>query len=103
MPAILISGANRGLGLGLAKGYAKRDGNTVILAVRTPSSCPDIETGKGSKVIVVKLDAGVAEDAKKAVEEVRKQGVDKLDVVCLRAASYPLHSMDIRRAEFNDV
>jgi hypothetical protein len=36
--------------------YAKRDGYTVIATARDPKSMPKVETGSGSKVIVVTMD-----------------------------------------------
>ncbi|WVR05951.1 hypothetical protein IAU60_002978 [Kwoniella sp. DSM 27419] len=86
MPAVLISGANRGLGLGLAKAYALQQDTTVIAAVRKTDSMPDVELAKGSRLVRVKLDSGDIEDPKKAIEEIKRQGVDKLDIVIANAA-----------------
>ena len=36
--------------------YAKREGYTVIATARDPKSMPKVETGSGSKVIVVTMD-----------------------------------------------
>lgn len=69
------------IGLGLVKAYAARPNHTVVSAVRNPSSQPDVPCGEGSKVVVVKCDAGVAEDAVKAIEEAKSKGIDKLDIV----------------------
>ncbi|RSH92077.1 hypothetical protein EHS25_008489 [Saitozyma podzolica] len=84
---VLISGANRGIGLGLAQAYAALPNHTVVVALRNPSSMPTVKTGEGSKVVVVKLDAGVASDAKTAIDELKsKHGVTKLDIVIANAA-----------------
>ncbi|WWD17809.1 hypothetical protein CI109_102251 [Kwoniella shandongensis] len=84
---VLITGANRGIGLGLAKEYAKRPNTTVIAGLRKPDSMPDI-TGKaeGSKLVVVKLDSAEIGDGKKAMEELKNQGITKLDIVIANAA-----------------
>lgn len=43
---------------------------------------PTVKTAEGSKVVVAKLDAGVASDAKTAIDELKsKHGVTKLDIV----------------------
>lgn len=72
---------NTSIGLGLAQAYAARPNYTVIVAVRTPSSCPKIEAVQGSEVLVVKCDAGSPEDPKKVDQsrycgEYRLTGVD---------------------------
>jgi hypothetical protein len=36
--------------------YAKREGYTVIATARDPKSMPKVETGSGSKLIVVTMD-----------------------------------------------
>ncbi|WVF70546.1 hypothetical protein IAT40_005337 [Kwoniella sp. CBS 6097] len=83
---VFISGANRGIGLGLAQAYASKEGYTVIVALRKPDSMPTVNISSGSKLVIVKLDAGDINDPKKAIEEIKKQGVDKLDIVIANAA-----------------
>jgi norsolorinic acid ketoreductase len=78
---ILITGANRGLGLGLLEKYAKKDNHVVIAAVRDPQiesarRLADIATGEGTKIVVVKIDSTVHEDAFSAVEEIQKREFD---------------------------
>ena len=80
---VLITGANRGVGLELTKAYLEK-GWKVIAAVRDTKKMPDLQ-GKG-EVVVVKLDSGEKEDAKKAVEELKSKGVESLDVVIANAA-----------------
>lgn len=75
MTTVLISGGNRGyvmlsrtaergltlfcsLGLGMVERYAKRENYTVIATARDPKSMPKVQTGSGSKVIVVTMDQG---------------------------------------------
>ncbi|WVQ81966.1 hypothetical protein IAT38_004093 [Cryptococcus sp. DSM 104549] len=77
---VLITGANRGIGLGLAKVYLQ-NGWTVVAAVRDPSKL-ELE----GKVIPVKIDASSVTDAKEAVEELKtKHNITHLDVVIANA------------------
>nr|XP_019048691.1 hypothetical protein I302_02464 [Kwoniella bestiolae CBS 10118]OCF27621.1 hypothetical protein I302_02464 [Kwoniella bestiolae CBS 10118] len=79
-PTILVTGANRGVGLGLAKTYHSR-GYKVILAVRDLTKAPKLEGA-----IVVKIDSASTTDAKAAVEELKtKYGIEKLDIVIANA------------------
>jgi len=82
----MITGANRGLGLGLVKAYALRPSHTVIAAVRTPSKMPEVECGEGSKVIVVQLDSGDTEGPANVMAELKEKGVTKIDVAIANAA-----------------
>ena len=94
---VLISGANRGLGKGLAEIYLAKPNHTVIAFNRDPASSSskalsEIRTASGSKVIVVKCDASIETDPLDAVKEIQKQGVDHLDIVIANAAiadAYP--------------
>ncbi|CAD6583859.1 MAG: hypothetical protein TREMPRED_003670 [Tremellales sp. Tagirdzhanova-0007] len=84
---ILISGANRGIGLGLAEAYALRPDYTVILAVRSPGSVPSIRTADSSRLVIIKVDASSADHAREGIEELKtKYGVNKLDLVIANAA-----------------
>ncbi|WRT64231.1 uncharacterized protein IL334_001160 [Kwoniella shivajii] len=86
MPTVLITGTNRGLGLGLAKAYAQQADTTVILGLRNVDTMPEIKAGQGIKVIKVKIDSGDIGSPKKAMEELKSQGIDKLDIVIANAA-----------------
>jgi len=82
----LITGANRGLGKGLLEIFAAREETVVIAAVRdVEKSTQDLSsmpTGKGSKLIIVKIDATSDSDPSSAVAELEsKHGIAKVDIV----------------------
>ena len=87
---ILISGANRGLGKGLLERYLKLPNHTVIAANRYPEhptskALFDLPKVEGSRLVVVKLDANVWDDAAAAVQTLGAQGIDRLDIVVANA------------------
>ena len=88
---VFITGTNRGLGLGLLQKYLAQPNHTVIAGNRNPAhpsskALTDLPKGEGSKLIVVKLDASVDQDAFTAVEVLQKDhGIDHLDIVIANA------------------
>ncbi|KAH8679209.1 hypothetical protein BGZ61DRAFT_359211 [Ilyonectria robusta] len=88
---VLITGANRGLGYGLLKRYLALPNHVVIAGNRnlehpTSKALDDLPKGEGSRLIVVKIDASVDQDAFDAVKELQKShGIDYLDVVIANA------------------
>ncbi|OTA58564.1 NAD(P)-binding protein [Hypoxylon sp. EC38] len=88
---VLITGANRGLGKGILERYAARENHIVIAANRDPEHptsnlLKDLQTGQGSRVIVVKLDASVESDAASAVQKLLSiHEIDHLDIVIANA------------------
>ena len=87
----LITGANRGLGRGIAEAVLVRPNTTVIAAVRDPSapsaqSLQSLRTTPSSKVIVVKVDSRSPTDAAAAVQKLEDQGIiTYVDVVIANA------------------
>jgi len=86
----LITGANRGIGFGIVSALAQRPNTTIIAAVRDPNSANDLhglaqKAANGSKIVVVKISSTSETDAKAAVEELKQQGIHKLDVVIANA------------------
>ncbi len=84
----LITGANRGIGLGLLQTLVARPNTTVIAAVRdtAASSLKSVSVGQGSKLISVKLDASVEADAAAAAKELQtSHGITKVDVLISNA------------------
>jgi NAD(P)-dependent dehydrogenase (short-subunit alcohol dehydrogenase family) len=88
---VLITGANRGIGLGLLERYLAKPSHVVIAAVRNPGhptaqALQRLPTGADTQLIVVKIDAGIEKDAHDAVAELQqKHGVAHLDLVIANA------------------
>ncbi|KAI1803915.1 NAD(P)-binding protein [Daldinia bambusicola] len=88
---ILISGANRGLGEGLAKRFLAQPHHTVVAANRDPAhptsrALADLPRAEGSRLVVVKVDATVERDAFDAVDALREtHGIGHLDIVIANA------------------
>lgn len=103
----LITGANRGIGLGLAEHYLALENTTVIAGVRDPSSVTNLKllkSGSNSKLIIVKIDSLSTTDALSAVEELKsKHSITHLDVVIANAGlgSYWGPALTTPVAEFN--
>ncbi|KFY87282.1 hypothetical protein V500_07085 [Pseudogymnoascus sp. VKM F-4518 (FW-2643)] len=88
---VLITGANRGLGEGILKRYLAKPDHIVIAANRNPDhetskALADLPKGPGSRLIVVKIDARSETDASTAIQELKDQGIDHLDIVIANAA-----------------
>ena len=85
----LITGANRGIGLGLTAALLKRPDTIVVAAVRNPSSAASLSqlpTASSSRVIIVKIDSQALEDPANAVAELQsKHDITKLDTVIANA------------------
>ncbi|CAG7966156.1 unnamed protein product [Penicillium salamii] len=101
-----ITGANRGLGFAIAQKFAAKPNYVVVAAVRDPAhdsaqQLPQLPTGEGSRIIVVKYDASVEQSAFDAVKQATDQGVDHFDYVLANAGIakvYPL-AKDAKRAD----
>jgi hypothetical protein len=82
-----------GIGRGLVEQYLVRDNTTVVAAVRNPQSAEakelsSLPTGTGSKLIVVKVDAGSDTDALEAVKSIKAEDVTSLDIVIANAGIF---------------
>ena len=82
MPTILITGANRGLGLEFARQYAA-DGWRVLATCRNPSEAVDLQ-GLAGAITILPYEA-LSEDSAKAL--VRKIGAMPIDVLLLNAGT----------------
>lgn len=88
---VLITGANRGLGEGILKRYLAKPDHVVIAANRNPDHetskvLADLPKGPGSSLIVIKIDARRESDASAAIQELKDQGIDHIDIVIANAA-----------------
>ncbi|KAI0192138.1 hypothetical protein F4808DRAFT_379218 [Astrocystis sublimbata] len=83
----LVTGAARGVGLGIVKALLAAPGTTVIAAVRQLTDeiselLHTLPTGENSKVLVVKVDASSESDASDAMELLKRDhGVHSIDMV----------------------
>ena len=99
-----------GIGHGLLKAYISRPNSIVIAGVRdlskdTSKSLSSVAVGKGSKLVIVKLDSHSKTDAKSAVQLLRSEhGIDHLDVVIANAgiANYWGSALETPPAELRD-
>ncbi|ROW09886.1 hypothetical protein VPNG_06274 [Cytospora leucostoma] len=84
---VLITGANRGIGRGLAEAYLSRSNHTVIAAVRNieTATLKDLKVAEGSKLLLVKIENTSDRDPAAAVQKIREAGVTALDVVVANA------------------
>ncbi|TVY85344.1 Norsolorinic acid ketoreductase [Lachnellula suecica] len=88
----LVTGANRGIGKGLAAAYLSRPNNTVVAAVRdashsTSKALESLTLGASSKLIIVSIDNN-NEDAPAAAIKLLQSahGISHLDVLIANAA-----------------
>lgn len=86
----LVTGAGRGIGLGLAGTILQKPSATLIAAVRDPAkSTAAIEAlprADGARVIIVKIDSSVDADPAAAVHKLREEhGITSIDVVVANA------------------
>ncbi|KAL6792339.1 NAD(P)-binding protein [Trichoderma sp. SZMC 28013] len=107
---VLITGGNRGLGLGLVETFLSQPNHTVISANRDPNhptskALADLPKAEGSSLVVVKYDAVIEQDPFDAVKDLKdKHGIDHLDIVVANAGiakSYQLVK-DVRRADIQE-
>jgi NAD(P)-dependent dehydrogenase (short-subunit alcohol dehydrogenase family) len=92
MKSVLITGANRGLGLELTRQYLER-GDQVIAATRQPESATDLQAlGQqyAGKLVVLPLDVTNAESLATAYEQVAAT-TDHLDILINNAGILPGH------------
>ncbi|KAI8826048.1 uncharacterized protein EV422DRAFT_151001 [Fimicolochytrium jonesii] len=84
--AILVTGANRGIGLGLVKAFAERPNTIVFATARNPAKSEELQAyvKQHTNVHILKLEATSDEDHKKVAEEIKKV-VNGLDVVVINA------------------
>ncbi|KAH8424230.1 uncharacterized protein LDX57_001988 [Aspergillus melleus] len=104
---VLISGANRGLGLGLVKRFLGLPEHTVIALTRDPSSPSSVSlttlpTHPSSRLIVIRYEGGVESDAFDAATALRTiHEITHLDIVIANAGIGKLYPLvkDVQRAD----
>jgi norsolorinic acid ketoreductase len=92
LPSFINTNRVLGLGLGLAGYYLSQNNNIIIAGVRDPSdprtkdlTC--LPAGKGSSLIIVKIDSASETSAQVAVDELRtKHNIEVIDVAIENAA-----------------
>jgi NAD(P)-dependent dehydrogenase (short-subunit alcohol dehydrogenase family) len=78
MTTVLITGANRGIGFGLARHHLEA-GDTVIAACRTPSKAKELKALKGAaRLRICKLDVTSAKSVAALKEEIGGTPIDLL-------------------------
>ena len=80
MPTVLITGANRGIGLEFARQYAA-DGWKVFAACRSPGAAKELATlarGTGDKVIVSGMDVTEGKSVRSAARQLAHEAIDLL-------------------------
>lgn len=87
---VLITGAGRGLGKGLAERYLAKPDPIVIAANRNPESptskaLHELPKSDGSRLVIVKIDSTVQTDPLEAIKFLAGQGIDSLDLVVANA------------------
>ncbi|QYS99525.1 hypothetical protein H0G86_006651 [Trichoderma simmonsii] len=107
---VLITGGNRGLGLGLVESFLSQPNYTVISANRdtnhpTSKALADLPKAEGTSLVVLKYDAGVEQDAFDLVKDLKgEHAINHLDIVVANAGiskSYPLVK-DVRRVDIQE-
>ncbi|KAI0892211.1 NAD(P)-binding protein [Annulohypoxylon nitens] len=94
---VFISGVSRGIGNGFAKAYLSRPQHIVIGSIReSAASAPGVEELKGfsaadgSRLLLVNIENTSPTDAQQALEVVRSEGIDHIDIVISNAGGSPL-------------
>lgn len=90
MQNVLITGANRGIGLALVKEYLKRD-VLVFATCRNPQEASELQALASDKLCIIALDINDESSIAASVQAVKAQ-VDKLDVIINNAGIYPKDS-----------
>jgi NAD(P)-dependent dehydrogenase (short-subunit alcohol dehydrogenase family) len=80
MPAVLITGANRGIGLEFVRQYTA-DGWAVFAACRDPKAAKKLATlakGSGGKLIMLAMDVTDRESVRIAAGQLKHEAIDLL-------------------------
>lgn len=90
---VLITGANRGLGYGLALRYLLQPNTTVIAAVRNPETAEkifrDVPTAPGTALVIISTDCTSSEVTDAGIHDLLRAGCRRLDLVIANAGQAP--------------
>ncbi|KAJ1358992.1 hypothetical protein KIN20_017580 [Parelaphostrongylus tenuis] len=92
--SVFITGANRGIGLGLVKEFLKVPSVKLVVAgARNPENAKDLKTITDNRLKIVKIDVACDQSIKDAYVEVEKLvGEDGLNVLLNNAGILPTYS-----------
>ncbi|GMS92637.1 hypothetical protein PENTCL1PPCAC_14812, partial [Pristionchus entomophagus] len=81
--SVVVTGANRGLGLGLVRELLKsKDVGKLFATTRNPNKSPDLTMISDPRLVIVEMDADSDDSIKKAVQQVAKHvGTSGVDVL----------------------
>jgi norsolorinic acid ketoreductase len=86
----LITGANRGLGLGLVEALLQRPNVTILAGVRDLSSSSSkslaaLPSGVGSRIIVLQMDISITSTISSALATLLSYSINHIDIVIANA------------------
>ena len=94
--SVLVTGANRGIGLALVREFLKDENIQIIIAgARNPEAAEDLKSIKDDRLRIIKLDISSDESIDGAVEEVIMINLlefDENDPIYLTITSMIIHS-----------
>ncbi|KAH8701273.1 hypothetical protein GQ44DRAFT_785882 [Phaeosphaeriaceae sp. PMI808] len=107
---VLVTGATQGIGRGLVDHYVQRPDTIVIAGVRTPrsdqaESLMRLPAGKGSKLILTRIDATSDTDVLQAMGDLeQRHNIQHLDIVIANAGIFtPTAHQKIGRMNLSDL
>ena len=96
-----------GIGRGMLNHYIAESNNTIIAAVRDPSTSQgllSLPKGANTKVIIVKIDSASKIDPYTAISTLQFQGISHIDVVISAAGIAKLNTVeDVPLEEFEEM
>ena len=90
----LVTGGNRGIGFAIAQGLLAK-GYTVILTSRTLDIVQKAAEKLNGKIIPLELDVSDDRSIEQAIQTLKAQNIDRLDVLINNAGVYPDSSVDV--------